>query len=151
MKKILILFLIGGSLTATAQVDSTTTPTTNPTTPSTNMTTTPSTTTAPTTSTSTPTDNASVQPGQHDYYYYPSQNVYYDKASGNYWYKETPDATTWTETTTLPSTISLQSEQGYPIQYNGNDPWKNNTADLKKYKVKDNGVVKMKTKKNDQK
>jgi hypothetical protein len=126
MKKILILFLISGSvLTASAQVDSTTTTTT------------------------TTTTNQNVQPGQHDYYFYPSQNVYYDKASGNYWYKESPAATTWTETTALPSTIDVQSGQSYPIHYNGNDPWKNNTADLKKYKVKDNGVVKMKTKKDD--
>lgn len=125
MKKILILFLISGSvLTASAQVDSTTTTTTT-------------------------TTNQNVQPGQHEYYFYPSQNLYYDKASGNYWYKESPDATTWTETTTLPSTINVQSEQSYPIHYNGNDPWKNNTGDLKKYKVKNNGVVKMKTKKDD--
>ena len=130
MKKILILFLIGGSLTASAQTNQQTT-------------------TSTTTSTTTPTNNTSVQPGQHDYYFYPSQNVYYDKASGNYWYKESPTAATWTETTTLPSTINVQSEQSYPIQYNGNDPWKNNTADLKKYKVKNNGVVKMKTKKDD--
>jgi len=148
MKKILILFLIGGSLTATAQVDSKT-PTTSPTPPATNTTTTPSTTTAPTTSTTTPENNASVQPGQHDYYFYPSQNVYYDKANGDYWYKESPNATTWSETTTLPSTVSVENQQGYPIQYKGNDPWKNNDADLKKYKVKNNGTVKMKTKKDD--
>ncbi|HEU5051903.1 MAG TPA: hypothetical protein VFT78_02255 [Hanamia sp.] len=157
MKKILMLFLIGGSvLTASAQTDqtngsmnnstngTTTTPTTSPTVPSTNQTTAPSTTTAPTTSTSTPDNNASVQQ-QHDYYFYPSQNVYYDKATGNYWYKETPTSTTWTETTTLPSTITVTNEQSYPIHYKGEEPYKNNTADLKKYKVKGNGTVKMKT------
>ncbi len=128
MKKILILLLACGSmLTVSAQVDSTTTTTT------------------------TTTTNSNVQPGHHDYYFYPSQNLYYDKANGNYWYKENPSATTWTETTTLPSTIKVQNEQGYPMSYKGNDPWKNNTADLKKYKVKNNGVVKMKTKKGDEK
>ena len=126
MKKILILFLISGSvLTASAQVDSTTT----------------------TTSTTTSTTNSTVQPSQHQYYFYPSQNLYYDKASGNYWYKESPSATTWTETTTLPSTMNLENEENYPLHYQGTSPWKNNTADLKKYKARKNGAEKMKTKK----
>ncbi len=129
MKKILILLLISGSvLTASAQVDQSTTTTTT---------------------TTTPTTSPTVQPGQHQYYFYPSQNVYFDKASGDYWYKEAPTATTWTETTTLPSTVTVENQKSFPIQYKGNDPWKNNDADLKKYKVKNNGTVKMKMKKDD--
>jgi hypothetical protein len=131
MKKILILLLVSGSvLTASAQVEQSTTTTTT---------------------TTTPTANAAMQPGHHEYYFYPSQNVYFDKSTGDYWYKESPTATTWTETTTLPSTITVENEKSYPIQYKGNDPWKNNTADLKKYKVKKNGTVKMKAKDDDDK
>ena len=134
MKKILILFLIGGSvLTASAQTTTPTTPTTNPTVPSTNRTTAPSTTSAPQTSTTTPLNDATVKSDQHEYYFYPSTNVYYDKANGNYWYKESPSSTNWTQTTTLPSTYSIEKEKSYPIQYEGNDPWKNNAADLKNY------------------
>ena len=129
MKKILILLLVSGSvLTASAQVEKSTTTTTTTTTPAT---------------------TTMAQPGHHEYYFYPSQNVYYDKASGNYWYKDNPSATTWTQGTTLPSTITVENQKSYPIHYNGNDPWKNNTADLKKYKVKNNGTVKMKLKKGD--
>lgn len=123
MKKILILLLVCGSvLTASAQTQQSTTTTTT---------------------------TSSVKPGQHEYYYYPSQNVYYDKSSGDYWYKENPSATTWTETTTLPSTVTVENEKSYPIHYKGTDPYRNNISDIKKYRVKKNGSVKMKTKKGD--
>lgn len=124
MKKILILFLISGSvLTASAQ-------TSEP---------------APTTTKTTTTTTTS-----HQYYYYPSSNVYYDKTSGNYWYKGSPSDTTWTQNTALPSTITIEQEKSYPVTYNGTDPWKNNASDLKKYKVKKNGTTKIKLKKDAQ-
>ncbi|MGN6540766.1 MAG: hypothetical protein ACTHKY_08170 [Ginsengibacter sp.] len=81
----------------------------------------------------------------HKYYYYPSSNVYFDEASGNYWYKD--NTSKWSETQTLPATITVEKTPRYSITYNGTEPWKNNTADIKKYKVKKNGTVKMKTKK----
>jgi hypothetical protein len=80
----------------------------------------------------------------HKYYYYPESNVYYDQASNSYWYYDEP-TTQWTTVQTLPSTITV-SKTRYPITYKGDDPWKNNAADMKKYKVKHNGNVKMKPK-----
>jgi len=81
----------------------------------------------------------------HKYYYYPSSNVYFDEASGNYWYKD--NTSKWSETQTLPTTITVEKTPRYSLKYNGTEPWKNNAADIKKYKVKKNGTVKMKTKK----
>jgi hypothetical protein len=83
----------------------------------------------------------------HKYYYYPSSNVYFDEATGNYWYKDNT-GTSWTETQTLPTTVTIEkTSPRFSLKYNGTEPWKNNAADIKKYKVKKNGVVKMKTKK----
>ena len=82
----------------------------------------------------------------HKYYYYPSTNVYWDEATGSYWYWD-KSTSSWSSTQTLPATITIdKTTTKYPIEYAGNDPWKNNMADLKKYKVKKNGVVKMKPK-----
>lgn len=123
MKKILLMMLIcGGVLSASAQ-DSTNND---------NM----STTTSPATTT-------------HKYYYYPSSNVYFDEATGNYWYLDN-GATNWTEVQTLPTTITVDNTARVPLEYNGDEPWKNNASDIKKYKVKDNGSVKMKTQKKDE-
>src|SRR5258708_16376595 len=84
----------------------------------------------------------------HKYYYYPSSNVYYDETSGNYWYQD-KGATTWTMTKTLPPAVVVEKTQHVPIVYGGTDPWKNNTADIKKYKIKKSGKVKIKTKDDD--
>ena len=82
----------------------------------------------------------------HKYYYYPSSNVYYDEATGNYWYYDN-SSSQWTMTQTLPSTVTVTTEtKRYPVMYKGDDPWKNNIADMKKYKVKSNGKIKMKPK-----
>jgi hypothetical protein len=82
----------------------------------------------------------------HKYYYYPSSNVYYDQASGNYWYWD-DSGSTWQMTQSLPSTITVtKTTKRYPVNYNGDDPWKNNAADMKKYKVKKNGTMKVKPK-----
>ncbi len=121
MKKILLLTLIcGGMLSASAQ-------TTDSSNTSSNSTTT--TTTA------------------HQYYYYPSANIYWDQASGNYWYLDN-NSNQWQETQTLPSTVTLDNNaEKYAIDYNGTDPWKNNAEDIKKYKTKKTGTVKIKTEK----
>ena len=125
MKKILLMMLIcGGVLSASAQ-DSTNSTTND------NM----STTTSPSTTT-------------HKYYYYPSSNVYFDEASGNYWYKDN-GANDWTEVQTLPATIMVDNTARVPLEYTGDEPWKNNASDIKRYKVKGNGSVKMKTQKKD--
>lgn len=79
----------------------------------------------------------------HRYYFYPSTNVYYDDVSGNYWYYDDP-TTQWVVVKTLPSTITIAKAPRYHVTYNGDDPWKNNAADLKKYKVKGNGKIKTK-------
>jgi hypothetical protein len=119
MKKIMFFLLVCGlGFGALAQTDSTTT--SNTTTTTTNTTT-------------------------HKYYYYPESNVYYDDVSGSYWYYDQP-STKWTMAQTLPSTVTLVKTPRYQVNYNGTDPWKNNAADLKKYKVKKNGKIKAKSK-----
>jgi hypothetical protein len=91
------------------------------------------------------TDSVTTTTTTHKYYYYPSSNVYFDEASGNYMYWD-QSTSQWSTTQTLPATITIEKTTRYPIHYSGNDPWKNNLADMKKYKVKKNGVVKMKPK-----
>jgi len=90
------------------------------------------------------TDSTTVTTTTHKYYYYPSSNVYFDEGSGNYWYWDN-STSQWSMTQTLPTTITLEKSR-YAVDYKGNDPWKNNMADMKKYKVKNNGTVKMKPK-----
>jgi hypothetical protein len=72
----------------------------------------------------------------HKYYYYPSSNVYFDESSGNYWYWDN-SSSGWSMVQTLPSTITLVQTHRYPIHYMGDDPWKNNATDKRKYKAKD--------------
>ena len=79
----------------------------------------------------------------HRYYYYTSANVYYDEESGNYWYWDAPSSQ-WKMTQTLPANITVVKSPKYMVHYEGDDPWKNNAADVKKYKVKKNGRVKVK-------
>lgn len=119
MKKILLMTLIcGGMLSASAQ-------------------TTDSTTTTTTTTTTT----------GHQYYYYPSANIYWDQASGNYWYRDNT-SNQWVEVQTLPSTVTLDNNaEKYSLNYTGNEPYKNNSEDIKKYKTKKNGTVKIKPEK----
>ena len=77
----------------------------------------------------------------HKYYYYPDANVYYDQSKKDYWYNSGSD---WTEVQALPSTVVIEkSAPRYMITYHGDDPWKNNALDLKKYKSK-KGTVKAK-------
>jgi hypothetical protein len=122
MKKILLSLLVCGSiLSVSAQEDSTTK------------------TTVTTTTTATP----------HKYSYYPSSDVYFDQLTGNYWYHD-KGSTTWMMTKTLPSTIIVEkTAPQFPITYTGDDPWKNNGTDVKKYKMKKNGTVKVKMKDKD--
>lgn len=121
MKKTLLLMLICGAMLSASAQDSTNSTTSN-------NTSTTTTTTA------------------HKYYYYPSANVYFDEATGNYWYKDN-GATDWTEAQTLPSSVTVDNTQRYALDYNGSEPWQNNATDIKKYKTKGNGAVKIKTEK----
>lgn len=75
----------------------------------------------------------------HKYFYYPSSNVYFDEATGNYWYWDN-STSQWITTHELPSTITLV-EPKYPLDYTGNEPFQNNSSDLKKYKVTKSGKV----------
>ena len=84
----------------------------------------------------------------HHYYYYPSSNVYFDQASGDYWYWD-KGSSQWQMNHTLPSNITVTETDRYSIPYKGNDPWKNNAADIKKYKVKKSGKEKIKPKDKD--
>jgi hypothetical protein len=118
MKKIFLSILICGSILSAAAQDSTVKTTT-------------------TTTTTTP----------HKYSYYPSTNVYFDGSTGTYWYLEN-GADTWTKTQTLPATIVVENTPQIPLSYTGEEPWKDNAADIKKYKVKKNGSVKIKMKDN---
>jgi hypothetical protein len=80
---------------------------------------------------------------KYRYYYYPASNIYYDEDSGNYWYWDNASSQ-WSLVQTLPSNMKVVQTQRYPVMYNGADPWKNNAADIKKFKVKKNGKVKIK-------
>jgi hypothetical protein len=52
------------------------------------------------------------------------------------------------ETPTLPSTITIEkTTPRVSLSYNGNEPWQNNATDIKKYKTKKNGSVKIKPEK----
>jgi len=96
----------------------------------------------PQTTTTQTTTTVTTQP--HQYVYYPSLNVYYDPTSGNYWY-QAPGATEWTTTQTLPTTVVVEkTTPQVQITYTGTDPYKNNAVDIKKYKIKKNGAVKIK-------
>lgn len=81
----------------------------------------------------------------HKYYYYPSSNVYFDESTGNYWYRDN-STSQWSMTQQLPSTVTVTNTERRPVTYTGEDPWKNNNMDMKKYKTKKNGTVKMKPK-----
>lgn len=81
----------------------------------------------------------------HKYYYYPESNVYFDEVTGNYWYQD-KGATQWTKTQTLPATIIVEKTQQNLVPFDGDEPWKNNMKDVKKYKTKKNGAVKIKMK-----
>ncbi|KAA9035897.1 hypothetical protein FW778_20320 [Ginsengibacter hankyongi] len=72
------------------------------------------------------------------YYYYPSSNVYYNPQTNEYWYKDTT-TTSWVTVKTLPANVTVSDNDKQVVYYNGTDPWKNNTADQKKYKVKRGG------------
>ena len=80
------------------------------------------------------TDSAVVT--THKYYYYPSSNVYFDEASGNYWYLDNTTSQ-WSMVQALPSTITVETIERQPIDYVGDDPWRNNADDIKKYKMKE--------------
>lgn len=119
MKKILLSLLVSGSMLFAIAQDSTT------------KTTTTTTTTA------------------HNYSYYPANDVYFDESTGNYWYKD-KGSSSWTMTQSLPATIIVEkTSPKHPIIYKGDEPWKNNSADVKKYKTKRNGTVKIKMKDKD--
>ena len=81
----------------------------------------------------------------HKYVYYPSQNVYYDNASNTYWYQD-KGAENWTKAQSLPPTIVVDKAGQQEIMIDGTNPWANNAADIKKYKVKKDGSVKIKMK-----
>ena len=84
-----------------------------------------------------------------NYSYYPANDVYFDESTGNYWYKD-KGAASWTMTQSLPATIVVEkTSPKYPIMYKGDEPWKNNSTDVKKYKTKRNGDVKIKMKDKD--
>jgi hypothetical protein len=79
------------------------------------------------------------------YWYYPGQNIYYNDATGDYWYYD-KKTTRWADTKTLPDTYTMQdTDDRYPVYYNGTDVWRNNKTHTTKYKAKKNGTVKQKT------
>ena len=85
---------------------------------------------------------------QTKYYYYPSSNVYFNPATNDYWYYDEP-STTWTSVKELPSTMTLVRSPRYLVYYKGTDVWKDNPAHVKKFKVKKNGDIKVKPKKDE--
>lgn len=82
--------------------------------------------------------NVNAQQTKIRYYYYPSSNVYYNPQTNEYWYQDTT-TTSWVTVKTLPANVTVSDNDKKVIYYNGTDPWKNNTSDEKKYKVKRGG------------
>jgi len=80
-------------------------------------------------------DTANRNSSPHKYYYYPSSNVYFDQVSAKYWYWDN-STSQWKTTTTAPVGVILQKKDRYALNYSGDAPWKNNAADMKKYKTK---------------
>ncbi len=73
------------------------------------------------------------------YYYYPSQNIYFNQANGEYFYYDKPTAR-WASSMTLPTAYVIEeSTPKYEVWYKGRDVWKNNKADMAKYKSKTKG------------
>lgn len=84
---------------------------------------------------------------QIKYWYYPSQNVYYNDATGDYWFYDKTTAT-WTSAKVLasPYVPVVATDTRYQIMYTGPEVWKANANHKVKYKVKKNGTVKTKVK-----
>jgi hypothetical protein len=52
------------------------------------------------------------------------------------------------QTPTLPSTVTIEKNTPrFLLSYSGNEPYQNNASDIKKYKTKNNGAVKIKPEK----
>jgi hypothetical protein len=81
----------------------------------------------------------------HKYVYYPSENVYFDNQTNTYWYQD-KGSQQWTKAQTLPPAIVVDKAGQQELMVNGANPWINNAADIKKYKVKKDGTVKIKMK-----
>lgn len=84
---------------------------------------------------------SNVEP--HRYYYFPNSNVYYDPDAKFYWYYD-ESVTKWIKGQSLPGTVVVDKTPKYIVRYKGDDPWKNNEEDIKKFKVKKNGEIKVK-------
>jgi len=83
---------------------------------------------------------------RHYYYYYPAQNIYYDEVAGDYWYYDASTAK-WVEVTTLPSAYIVKDKDNrYKIYYNGENVWMDNKKHRIRYKVKNDGRIKVKPK-----
>jgi len=84
---------------------------------------------------------------QIKYWYYPSQNVYYNDATGDYWYFDN-GTTKWVSSKTLvaPYVAVLPTDTKYQIMYPSPEIWKANVNHKVKYKVKKDGTIKTKVK-----
>ena len=80
----------------------------------------------------------------YKYWYYPSQNIYYDEASGEYWYYDKPTVK-WLEVKQLPGTYVLNdADTRYTVYHKGRKVWIDNSVHRIKYKIKRNGTIKQK-------
>lgn len=76
------------------------------------------------------------------YYFYPSENIYYNTASGQYAYLGSDNQWTWG---TLPSAVGIADTANYIALYSpNNDIWKQNS--IHKMKYKNGKLKKVKTK-----
>ena len=82
--------------------------------------------------------HVNAQQTKTQYYYYPSSNVYYNPQTEEYYYQDTT-TTKWTTVKTLPANVTANDNDKQIVYYTGTDPWKNKTADQRKYKVKRGG------------
>jgi len=83
----------------------------------------------------------------YKYWYYPSQNIYFNEATGEYWYYDVPTVK-WVEVKQLPSSyVVANTDTRYVVYHKGSKVWLDNGKHRVKYKVKNNGTIKQKNNK----
>ena len=78
-----------------------------------------------------PPDHAKAYGVKKKYRFYPESNVYFDVLAKRYTYR---DGGKWITGTTLPKTIRLTGTFS-DFDFDGDDPWKENTKHKEKYKI----------------
>jgi hypothetical protein len=89
---------------------------------------------------------ANAQLTQVKFYYYPYTNVYYNLGTKEYLVYDST-VSKWNSVRELPDSFNVVSTPRHLITYKDTEVWRDNAAHLKKFKVKSNGEIKVKPKK----